>query len=166
MSDYKSYSHDGIANLRMEFPDIYRDFLEISKRALAIWEDAPDMDSQYRYTITSTIDICRPYEKRSPDHMNRVYLTSEFVEVNLLIANVSAESMRQIVPLGYICATPEGDLQTMKVLGLDCPMLWVFEGTKLAHYHLVSVLSFGYMIAAFDKENLLSIDHLRKNYLG
>lgn len=158
MGKYVSIDHLGIAYLRVDFPDLYADFLVMAERAFEHWGD--HMDGGDRFVIEDTVDRCIALKRSAVEHSTRIYVTTEYVYPHLVMVDTPdhvVEHMIESFEFDHL-----RDLRWKEYL--DCVVLWVFRGDRLITHLPINPGALAQLVTAFYPENLIARDHLRMNW--
>ena len=156
--NYISIDHLSFAYLRTEFSDFIYDFPQMALAAMSIWGDHmhPDDKEGIRYGL----EECRKLNVVVPTHINRIYVTTEYVYPSLVLADTSQTIVDHM--LSVLDEIPNPDIRYKDYL--DCIVLWYFYGNHLVKHMPVTPTAFAELLLAFDRENLVSAEYSRRRW--
>lgn len=163
MEKFHDFEHLGLVFLRVELPDLLRDFYYVAQEVIKIWGDDNRVYQDEDETFHEVLEACVPYKDEQPVCRNRVYVTTEYFSPKLVLADVPEKALQNIITnvTGFKWAD---DKDARYHLVRDCILVWVFEDERLTHRIPISPTMFGEMLTGLYPDNLINADHLRLNW--
>ncbi len=149
-----------IAGLKRYVPDIIHDYKLICSYLLDHLGD--EINDEGQAVLRKKIADCRR-EKAKPQHMNRVYITTDMNRVSLMLVDVD-EGILDHFRFAFDLIGPDPDEVYDSNLEFLHGCLWVFEGKELIYRAIVRPKILCELLMAFDKENLIDYNGARYDW--
>ena len=160
MTKEASYDHLQLVDLRVDLPDLRRDFNTICRKALEIWGNDDDLEPTWTEAIRYGVDAAKPYARKKPLHRNRVYMTTECIFPALVLVDLDESVLSH---LKSVVAMADYGFERCWYRE-DSAALWVFEDRQLTFNCFLPTTTFGQLLTAFHQDNLVSRKHLRDSW--